>query len=75
METVHEQTQGNQNTTTNREMNSFYQTAYLVTPLARPTLQARTPLRLLIMLLFPTLGKPEENHINPCKLNKKTQRM
>lgn len=55
-----------------RKEQLFSDSAYLVTPLARPTLQARTPLRLLIMLLFPTLGKPEENHINPCKLNKKT---
>ena len=68
------QTQGNHhNKQGNQQLLSDL--AYLVTPLARPTLQARAPLRLLIMLLFPTLGKPEENHIKPCKLGKKTQPM
>lgn len=74
MEIVHKQQTGGNENTTNRENEQLLSgSAYLVTPLVRPTLQARTPLRLLIMLLLPTLGKPEENHINPFKLNKKSQ--
>ena len=33
---------------------------HLVIPLWTPALQARTPFMLLITLLFPTLGKPDD---------------